>query len=94
MNQISLMGKLLVCMIAITLALEAPVAAEEFAADTRRLDQHRAELYSPSGATVHGFDQKRIQSQPGGENRPLNSTLLQAPGVSVGSNGGVHVRGQ
>lgn len=74
-------------------ATAAPIAPD-YAADAKRLDERRAQLFAPQGATTYSFDQRRLQSQPGSENRSLGSTLLQAPGVSVGADGQVRVRGQ
>ncbi len=44
------------------------------------------------GATVYTLTQEAIQNQPGGDNIPLNQTLLQAPGVSQDSFGQFHLR--
>jgi outer membrane receptor protein involved in Fe transport len=44
------------------------------------------------GATVYTLTQQAIANQPGGDNIPLNQTLLQAPGVSQDSFGQIHLR--
>jgi hypothetical protein len=73
------------------LLLLAPVdRAADFDAAARRLDERRAVLHAPGGATVYEFG----RAQPGGENRSLDATLSQAPGVSRAGNGGIRVRVQ
>ena len=72
----------------------APPAAPDYAAMAKRLDERRVQLFAPQGATTYSFDQHRLQAQPGGENRSIGSTLLQAPGVSVAPGGQARVRGQ
>jgi hypothetical protein len=54
----------------------------------------RAEITPPLGATTYPLDQRRLLDQPGDENRSLAGSLTQLPGVSLGPNGQVHVRGQ
>jgi len=44
------------------------------------------------GASVYTLTQQAIANQPGGDNIPLNQTLLQAPGVSQDSFGQFHLR--
>ncbi|WP_428485818.1 hypothetical protein [Rhodopila sp.] len=72
----------------------SPSGTSKYAAIARKMDENRARIFAPLGATAYSFDQSRLQSQPGGENRSIGSTLLQAPGVSPGVDGQVHVRGQ
>ena len=80
--------------VAVLLSL-APVArAADFDAAARRLDERRAGLHAPGGATVYEFGRARLEAQPGGENRSLDATLSQAPGVSRAGTGGIRVRGQ
>jgi hypothetical protein len=66
--------------------------APDYAATARRLDQARAEIAPPLGATAYTLDRRRLLDLPGGENTPLSDSLLQLPGVSLGPNGqvGVH----
>ena len=59
-----------------------------------RLDDARAQISPPLGATVSTLDQQRLQDQPGGENRSIGTSLRQLPGVTLGSNGRLFVRGQ
>ena len=66
--------------------------APDYVAAARRLDQARAEITPPLGATTYSLDRRRLLDLPGGENTPLSDSLLQLPGVSPGPNGqvGVH----
>ncbi len=66
----------------------------DYQATARRLDQARAEIAPPLGATLYTLDPSLLRDQPGGENRPLGDALLQLPGVSLGPDGEVDVRGQ
>lgn len=59
-----------------------------------RLDQARAEIAPPLGATTYTLDRRRLLDLPGGENASLGESLLQLPGVSLGPDGQVRVRGQ
>nr|WP_227656453.1 MULTISPECIES: TonB-dependent receptor [Acetobacteraceae] len=59
----------------------------------RRLDQARAALQPAIGATQTNFSRKAIEANPGADNAPLNSILLQAPGVAQDSYGQIHIRG-
>lgn len=45
------------------------------------------------GATIT-LDRERLLNQPGGENNAIARALTQVPGVTIGPNGAVHVRGQ
>lgn len=69
-------------------------SAPDYAAIARRLDRQRPEIAPPLGATVYTLDHRRLLDQPGDENRSLGASLPQLPGVSVGPNGQVSVRGQ
>jgi hypothetical protein len=68
--------------------------AMDYAATAGRLDQARAEIAPPLGATTYTLDSRRLHDQPGGENRSLAESIMQLPGVTLGSNGQVQVRGQ
>src|SRR6201998_4273741 len=46
------------------------------------------------GATVYDFGRQAIETQPQGDNQPLNRLLLQAPGVTQDSFGQLHVRNE
>jgi hypothetical protein len=54
----------------------------------------RAEIAPPLGASTYTLDHRRLLDQPGDENLPLGDSLLQLPGVSLGPDGQVRVRGQ
>ncbi|KON64977.1 hypothetical protein KOEU_16260 [Komagataeibacter europaeus] len=60
---------------------------------TARLDRARIQLQPSTGATVHAFSRKALETIPGGDNAGMNSVLLQAPGVAQDSYGQIHVRG-
>src|SRR4029077_7001892 len=59
----------------------------------RQLDIARSEIQPRLGATVYDFGRQAIETQPQGDNQPLNQLLLQAPGVAQDSFGQLHVRG-
>jgi hypothetical protein len=59
----------------------------------RQLDIARSEIQPSLGATVYNFGRQAIETQPQGDNAPLNQFLLQAPGVAQDSFGQLHVRG-
>ncbi|GBR03142.1 hypothetical protein GCM10007207_14290 [Asaia siamensis] len=73
----------------------APVEAthEEHIIVNARLDEIRSALQSSTGATTYRFTRRDIETNPGGDNAPLNTLLLQAPGVAQDSFGQIHVRG-
>src|SRR5438270_10917464 len=59
----------------------------------KQLDIARQQIEPRLGANVYDFNRQAIETQPQGENQPLNQLLLQAPGVVQDSFGQVHVRG-
>src|SRR6266853_1823646 len=59
----------------------------------KQLDIARTEIQPNLGATVYDFNRQTIETQPQGDNQPLNQLLLQAPGVTQDSFGQIHVRG-
>ena len=59
----------------------------------KQLDIARQQIEPRLGATVYDFSRQAIETQPQGENQPLNQLLLQAPGVTQDSFGQIHVRG-
>ena len=59
----------------------------------KQLDIARQQIEPRLGATVYDFTRPAIETQPQGDNQPLNQLLLQAPGVAQDSFGQVHVRG-
>jgi outer membrane receptor protein involved in Fe transport len=58
----------------------------------KQLDIARTEIQPGLGATVYDFSRQAIETQPQGDNQPLNRLLLQAPGVTQDSFGQLHVR--
>jgi outer membrane receptor protein involved in Fe transport len=58
----------------------------------KQLDIARSNIQPSLGATVYDFSRQVIETQPQGDNQPLNRLLLQAPGVTQDSFGQVHVR--
>ncbi|MFZ0693521.1 MAG: TonB-dependent receptor, partial [Alphaproteobacteria bacterium] len=58
----------------------------------QKLNEARGNIEPRIGATTYTLTDQAIQNQPGGENIPLNQTLLQAPGVSQDSFGQIHLR--
>ena len=85
---------IMVCATAALAACAAEHPAPDYAAATERLDQARAEIASPLGATTYTLDRRRLLDQLGDENRTLAQSLEQLPGVTFGPNGEVRVRGQ
>ena len=86
-----------VIMVCATVALAACAAeqpAPDYAAAAARLDQARAEIIPPLGATTYTLDRRRLVDQPGDENRSLGQSLEQLPGVRLAPNGQLRVRGQ
>ena len=75
-------------------ACSAEQPVPDYAAAAARLDQARAEIAPPLGATTYTIDHRRLLDQPGDENRTLGQSLEQLPGVTVGPNGQLRVRGQ
>jgi hypothetical protein len=65
-----------------------------YAAIGARLDQARANITPPLGATTYTLGPRRLIDLPAGENTSLGASLLQLPGVSLGLNGQVPVRDQ
>ncbi len=59
----------------------------------KELDIARQQIEPSLGASVYDFGRQAIQTQPQGDNQPLNRLLLQAPGVVQDSFGQLHVRG-
>ena len=68
-----------------------PVARLDIIA--KQLDIARKQIQPSLGATVYDFNRQAIETQPQGDNQPLNQLLLQAPGVAQDSFGQLHVRG-
>jgi hypothetical protein len=68
--------------------------APDYAGVAARLDQAREEIAPPLGATTYALDSRHLLDQPGDENRNLAQSLRQVPGVTLGPNEQVRVRGQ
>jgi hypothetical protein len=85
---------ILVCATAVLAACAAQQPAPDYAAAAARLDEARAEIAPPLGATTYTLDGRRLVDQPGDENRTLAQSLEQLPGVSLGPNGQLRVRAQ
>ena len=58
----------------------------------KKLAEARANIEPRIGATTYTLSNQAIQTQPGGDNLPLNQTLLQVPDVSQDSFGQIHLR--
>src|SRR6266480_7114376 len=59
----------------------------------KQLDIALQQIVPGLGATGYDFTRPTIETQPQGDNQPLNQLLLQAPGVTQDSFGQIHVRG-
>lgn len=71
-----------------------PVSTPEHLRITaKRVSQAREALPLGLGATQTRFSAKALAEIPGGDNAPLNTVLLQAPGVTQDSYGQLHIRG-
>jgi hypothetical protein len=93
--QVDSMGRvILVCAMTAVAACAVQQPAPDYAATAVRLDQARAEIAPPLGATTYTLDRRRLLDQPGGENRSLAESLTQLPGVTLGPNGQMQVRSQ
>jgi hypothetical protein len=82
----------IVCATAVLAACATPES--DHAGVATEFDQARAEIAPPLGATTYTLDSRRLRDQPGGENRSLAQSLGQLPGVALGPNGQLRVRGQ
>lgn len=85
---------IMLCAMAAVAACAAEQPASDYAAAAAQLDQARAEIAPPLGATTYTLDHRRLLDQPGDENRTLAQSLEQLPGVTRAPNGQVRVRGQ
>jgi hypothetical protein len=82
----------IVCAIAALAACATP--GSDYGGVAAELDQARTEITPPLGATTYTLDSSRLRDQPGDENRSLAQSLGQLPGVTLGPNGQLRVRGQ
>jgi outer membrane receptor protein involved in Fe transport len=71
----------------------APPAVEQIVVKARRLDASRSRIQPSLGATITEFSAASLGRIAQGSNAPLNTVLLQAPGVAEDSFGQIHVRG-
>ena len=74
-------------------AAPATGQVEEVVVRARRLTAQRSRLQPSLGATIYNFSDKSLAQITQGSNAPLNTVLLQAPGVAEDSYGQLHVRG-
>ncbi|RTL55411.1 MAG: ligand-gated channel [Bradyrhizobiaceae bacterium] len=74
----------------------AAAAPTGIAAQAAQLDIARAHIFSPTGANSANLSRENIQAMPQGTDAPLNTVLLQFPGVSQDSAaaGEFHVRNE
>jgi hypothetical protein len=85
----------LVTIVCATAALAAcATPRSDYSGAAAGLDRARAEIAPPLGATTYTLDSGRLLDQPGDENRSLSQSLGQLPGVTLGPNGQLRVRGQ
>jgi hypothetical protein len=82
----------IMCAMAVVAACAAP--APDYARAAAELDQAREGIAPPLGATTYTLDSRRLVDQPGDENRSLAQSLRQLPGVTLGPNDELRVRGQ
>ena len=85
----------LVTIVCATAALAAcATPGSDYAGVAAGLDQARSEIAPSLGATTYTLDSRRLVDQPGDENRSLAQSFGQLPGVTLGPNGQLRVRGQ
>ncbi|HEX3520826.1 MAG TPA: hypothetical protein VHT52_01925 [Stellaceae bacterium] len=66
---------ILVCATAVLAACAAQQPAPDYAAAAARLDEARAEIAPPLGATTYPLDRRHLVDQPGDENLTLAQSL-------------------
>ena len=91
-RQVNRMG--LVLLIVALGGCATPSSQSRYSEISRRLDDGRAGIMPPLGATTYELGHQRLVNQPGGENRSLAGSLAQLPGVTVLPGGQLSVRGQ
>jgi hypothetical protein len=85
----------LVTIVCATAALAAcATPGSDYPGAAAELDRARVEIAPPLGATTYTLDSRRLLDQPGDENVSLPQSLGQLPGVALGPNGRLRVRGQ
>src|SRR5437763_16524319 len=78
-------------------ASPSPAGTEEVervVVQSEEMDITREQIVPSLGATRYTVGADRLDSQAGGENAPVNQTLLRFPGVAQHSVGTLHVRGE
>ena len=68
------------------------VDVQEIIVTAKKLAKAREHIETRIGASTYTLTSQAIRDQPGGEDIPLNQTLLQTPGVSQDSFGQIHLR--
>jgi outer membrane receptor protein involved in Fe transport len=69
-----------------------PAATQSIVVTAKKLAAVHSQIETQIGATVYTLSHSAILNQPGGEDVPLNQTLLQTPGASQDSFGQIHLR--
>jgi outer membrane receptor protein involved in Fe transport len=75
-------------------AAQAPVELPALVVEAERAAAARQAILPSLGAREVQVDRQTIEALPGGGNQPLNSVLLQTPGVVQDSFGDIHIRGE
>lgn len=63
-------------------------------AANERLDQGRASIFAPLGATTSTLNRQDLLDRPGGDNQTLAGALARLPGVTTGPDSHVGIQGQ
>jgi outer membrane receptor protein involved in Fe transport len=69
-------------------------SVETVTVTAQKLAEARTGIQTQLGASTYTITSENIDTEPGGENTPLNQVILQAPGVAQDSFGQLHVRGE
>ena len=72
----------------------ATPSLDEIIVTAKRLDAARDAILPSLGASKYTFDRSAITTQPQGQDRSLNSVLLQAPGVAQDGDDEIHIRNE
>ena len=68
--------------------------ANDIVVTARRLDLARDQIQPALGASEFVFSRAALDNQPGGPDRNLSQVLTQAPGVTLDSDGAIHIRNE
>ncbi len=71
-----------------------PSTVDEIVVTAKRLDAARDAILPSLGASKYTFDRAALTAQPQGQDRSLNSVLLQAPGVAQDGDDEIHIRNE